>query len=280
MVTVSIAFNIIMAVFGLQGTGYLPMIMMWSLVWGMGGAFVSLLLSRFMAKTMMGVKVIDPQTSDPQLRALVQTVHGLARRAQLPAMPEVGIYASPEVNAFATGPSKSRALVAVSAGLLDRMSADEVEGVLGHEIAHVANGDMVTMTLIQGVVNAFVLFFSRVVAKIVVEQMDSRARGGIYFMLVMIFDILFTLLGSIVVCYFSRSREFRADRGGAQFAGREKMLGALRRLQQNTNMIDVSQKAYATLKISDKPRSVASLFMTHPPLEVRIRTLENASMAI
>src|SRR5690606_24141421 len=130
------------------------------LIWGMGGAFISLALSRVMAKWTMGVKVIPADTTDPQLRELVQTVHELSRAAHLPAMPEVGIYDSPEVNAFATGPSKSRSLVAVSTGLLRRMRPDEVKGVLGHEVAHIANGDMVTMTLIQGVVNAFVMFLA------------------------------------------------------------------------------------------------------------------------
>src|SRR5213592_3282215 len=156
------------------GSGRYGALMVFCLVWGMAGAFISLALSRLMARWFMGVKVIDPRTSDPDLQELVQMVHGLAQRARLPAMPQVGIYNSPEVNAFATGPSKSRALVAVSVGLLNRMNRAELEGVLGHEIAHVANGDMVTMTLIQGVVNAFVMFFARIVGWAAASAMRSN----------------------------------------------------------------------------------------------------------
>ena len=163
----------------------------------------------------------------------MQTVHALARSAGLPKLPEVGIYESDEVNAFATGPTKSRALVAVSTGLLNRMGSREVEGVLGHEVTHIANGDMVTMTLIQGVINAFVMFLSRVLAFVISQAMrsrDDRDSGGgwLQFLLVMVFQIVFSILGSIVVCWFSRQREFRADAGGARLAGRENMINALR----------------------------------------------------
>ncbi len=283
LVTISIVFSIISSVLHLDASqGYLTYLLLFSLVWGMGGALVSLLMSKAMAKMFMGVQVIDPQTSNLQHQRLVQLVHSLARRAHLPGMPEVGIYDSPEVNAFATGPSKSRALVAVSSGLLYRMSEDEVEGVLGHEIAHVANGDMVTMTLIQGVVNAFVLFFSRLIAGVVVDQLDEKIRGIAHFALVMLFDIAFTLLGSLVVFYFSRRREFRADFGGANYAGRAKMIGALRRLQGTIDTIEPDPGAggsLATLKISDRPTSVLSLFRTHPSLEERIERLQKTSLA-
>jgi len=249
------------------------------LVWGSGGALISLALSRIMAKMMMGVRVIDPQTGDPVLRDLVMTVHKLARGANLPAMPEVGIYESPEVNAFATGPSKSRSLVAVSSGLLQRMNKGEVEGVLGHEIAHVANGDMVTMTLIQGIVNAFVMFFARILAFVLANAMRSSddERSGpspmVMYLATMVFEILFSLLGMMVVAYFSRWREFRADQGGAGLAGREKMIGALEALRRGTQLIDESHPSLATLKISGRPGGLMALLASHPPLEVRIERL-------
>src|SRR5262245_13803343 len=203
------------------------------LIWGFAGALISLALSRVMAKWFMGVRVVPPETNDPELRGLVETVHSLARTAGLPN-PEVGVYESPEINAFATGPSESRSLVAVSTGLLHRMGRREVEGVLGHEMAHIANGDMVTMTLIQGVINSFVLFLSRVLAFVVSQAMRSRddREGGFWmqYLLAQVFQVVFSILGLIVVCWFSRIREFRADAGGARFAGRENMIGALRAL--------------------------------------------------
>jgi heat shock protein HtpX len=275
MITLSIAWSLISSFFGIPGTQHLGGLMAWCLVWGMGGAFISLLMSKFMAKMFMGVKVIDPQTSDPQLRSLVNTVHNLAERAGLPKMPEVGIYESPDINAFATGPSKSNSLVAVSSGLLSRMSFEEVEGVLGHEVAHIANGDMVTMTLIQGIINAFVMFFSRIVARVVASQVEEKYSQIVYFVSTMVFDIVFTILGSIVVNYFSRRREFRADAGGAQFAGRQKMVAGLRRLQAQFDQIEPDNGgAVATLKISNRSTGVMALFSTHPPLEERIRRLE------
>src|SRR6202522_4140119 len=177
-------------------------------VWGMGGAFVSLAISRIMAKMMMGVRAIDPNTSDPELQRLVQTVYKLPRTAGLATMPEVGVYDSPEINAFATGPSRSRALVSVSSGLLSRMKQYDLEGVLGHETAHIANGDMVTMTLIQGVVNAFAMFLAWVLAIALSRGLDrDDDRGGnpfIEWMLMNVFQGVFMMLGMIVVCWFSR----------------------------------------------------------------------------
>jgi len=255
------------------------------LIWGMAGALVSLAISRMMAKWMMGVQVVDPNTSDPDLQQLVQTVHSLARGAHLPAMPEVGVYDSPELNAFATGPTKSRALVAVSTGLLNRMNREEVEGVLGHEITHVANGDMVTMTLLQGVVNAFAMFLSRVVAFAIMQAMrgdrDDRdgatVGGGLYFVIQFALEIVFLILGSMVVAAFSRWREFRADRGGAKLAGRENMVAALQVLQQTYDRVDpaTQQNAVAALKISGHPMGLMKLFASHPPLDVRIARLQN-----
>jgi heat shock protein HtpX len=237
-----------------------------------------------MAKWMMGVKVIPPETSDPALRELVETVHGLARGAGLPKLPEVGIYESDEVNAFATGPTRSRALVAVSSGLLRRMGQREIEGVLGHEVTHIANGDMVTMTLVQGVINAFVMFLARVLAFVVSQAMrsrDDRDSGGgwMEFILIQVFQIVFSILGFIVVCWFSRWREFRADAGGARLAGRANMIGALqalRRLHDPEAEAAAAQhsRAFQSLKISGHSGGFAALFATHPPLEERIARRE------
>jgi len=252
------------------------------LVWGMGGAFISLALSRVMAKWTMGVKVISPQTHDPELRELLETVHELARAAHLPVMPEVGVYESSDVNAFATGPSKSRSLVAVSSGLLHRMKPEEVRGVLGHEVAHIANGDMVTMTLIQGVVNAFVMFLARVIAFAITmagrkDEEESQGTPFAYYAVQMVLEIAFMILGSMVVAKFSRYREFRADQGGARLAGRENMIRALESLQKTFESVDpAEQPAIQALKISSKPGGFMKLFSTHPPLEERIKKLRSS----
>jgi len=259
-------------------------LMVFCLVWGMGGAFISLALSRMMAKWMMGVKVIPTDTRDPSLQGLLQEVHELARAARLPVMPEVGIYDSPEVNAFATGPSKSRSLVAVSTGLLQRMRREEVKGVLGHEVAHIANGDMVTMTLVQGVVNAFVMFLARAIAFGLTmagssrdEEESSTSTPMSYYIVTFVLEMIFMVLGSIVVAWFSRYREFRADAGGAKLAGRGPMVQALQSLQRNVEMIDTgAQPAIASLKISSRPGGLMKLFSTHPPLEERIERLMKA----
>jgi heat shock protein HtpX len=247
------------------------------LVWGFGGAFISLLMSRMMAKWFMGVTVIDPNTVDPTERDLVNTVHRLASGAGLFVMPEVGIYEGEELNAFATGPTKNRSLVAVSTGLLQRMDKAEVEGVLGHEISHIANGDMVTMTLIQGVVNAFVMFFARVIAYSVSQAVNNKDMRPLVQMLVTIaLDILLGILGMMVVAAFSRYREFRADAGGANLAGREKMIAALKALQLNLNMPpDTRAPSLSSFKISSRG-GLFAFFATHPPLEERIRRLEMA----
>jgi heat shock protein HtpX len=255
------------------------------LLWGFAGAFISLALSRKMAKWMLGVRVIDPATSNPTEQQLLATVHQLARAANLSAMPEVGIYDSPEVNAFATGPSQKRSLVAVSSGLLNQMSQPELEGVLGHEIAHIANGDMVTMTLLQGIVNAFVMFLARVLAFVLsgLGQNREKSSSGSYFkfnMLVMLFEVVFMILGSLVVAYYSRRREFRADRGGAKLAGKEKMISALQALQRVMAIRDkrVEKPAFQSMKISHHEKSgLVALFSTHPPLSKRIALLNEAT---
>lgn len=254
-------------------------LMVFCLVWGMGGAFVSLLLSRMMAKRMMKVRIIPGNTPDPELRELVSMVHELARRARLPKMPEVGLYESDEINAFATGPTRSRSLVAVSTGLLHRMNRREVEGVMAHEIAHIANGDMVTMTLVQGVINAFVMFLARVLAFAVMAALRSQRGGGwMQFLLVQVFQIALSLLGSIVVCWFSRYREFRADAGGAALSSRDNMADALRALRRFYGQhahpeAQTGGAAFQSLKISGKAGGFARLFSTHPPLEERIARL-------
>jgi len=245
------------------------------LIWGMGGAFISLLMSRWMAKRATGVQLVNGQTGQRDLDWLHQTVARLTQQANLP-MPEVGVYDSPEVNAFATGPSKNRSLVAVSSGLLRSMRPQEVEGVLAHEVAHIANGDMVTMTLIQGVMNAFVMFFARLVAFWVRQSSDSRNAGMISWVVMIVLEIGLGILGSMVTAWFSRQREFRADAGGASLAGRESMLAALRRLASTRELIDPSHQALATMKISGAPKNYMALFSTHPPLEQRIAALENA----
>lgn len=242
-------------------------------VWGMGGAFISLAISRWMAKRAMGVQLVNGQTGNQDLDWLYNTIGHLTRQANLP-MPEVGIYESPEVNAFATGPSRKRSLVACSTGLLRSMTREEVQGVLAHEVTHIANGDMVTMTLLQGVVNAFVLFLARIAAFAVRQAMDSRAANTVAFLVQIVLEIVLGILGSLIVAWFSRQREFRADAGGASLAGRGAMVGALRRLMSTQERVDVNNVALASFKIAGG-RSWLQWFATHPPLEVRIAALES-----
>ena len=276
----------LMIVLSLLGfTGYLTAtgidyaaLMVFSLVWGFGGAAISLLMSRWMAKMAMGVQLVDGRTGQAELDWLHQTVASLARKANLP-MPEVGIYDSAEVNAFATGPSKRSSLVAVSSGLMRSMRREEIEGVLAHELSHVQNGDMVTMTLIQGVVNAFSIFFSRVIANIVRQLVDERISGLVFFVTTILFDIVFSMLGMIVVAWFSRAREFRADAGAAVLSNRNNMIAALQRLMANQALVDHSQPQLATMKISGgKATGLRLLMMTHPPLEERIAALQRPTL--
>ena len=246
-------------------------------VWGMGGAFISLQMSRWIAKRATGVRLVDGRTGSSELDWLYATVERLTRQANLP-MPEVGVYDSAEVNAFATGPSKSRSLVAVSSGLMRAMRHDEIEGVLAHEVAHIANGDMVTMTLLQGVINAFVMFLARLIAYAVRTLGAIRAMAdGMSFMVVIVLQIGLGILGSLITAWFSRQREFRADYGGATLAGKPQMLGALRRLAMNREAVDTSHQALATLKINGT-RGWMVFFSTHPPLEQRIAALERAQI--
>jgi heat shock protein HtpX len=279
-VLVMATISIITSVLGLNryiaayGINYFSL-MLFCLVWGMGGAFISLALSKFIAKMAMGVQVIDP--SNPgSYRNLVQAVERLSKKGNIP-LPEIGVYESPELNAFATGPSKRNSLVAVSSGLLNQMNQQELEGVLAHEITHISNGDMVTMTLIAGVVNAFAMFISRIVSFAISKMVKSELEGIVRFVLTLVFDILFSILGSIAVAYFSRRREFKADYGGASLAGKESMIAALESLKRKYEPIDNRGASLATLKISDK-KSFMSLFSTHPALEKRIEALRNTNM--
>jgi heat shock protein HtpX len=274
MVTLSIVLSL------LGFTGYIDpdgsinhtALMMFAFVWGMGGAFISLLMSRTIAKMSLGVRLVNGRTGHGELDWLYNTVSRLAQQANLP-MPEVGYYESPEVNAFATGPSKRKSLVAVSSGLLRTMRQDEAEGVLAHELAHIKNGDMVTMTLVQGVVNAFVLYLARVIGAVVRNAADERYAYMLSMVVTLVLDIVLGILGMMVVAWFSRAREFRADAGAASLSGREKMIAALRRLQTTTQLVDNREPELATLKISGGRAWM--LFSTHPPLEARIAALEN-----
>ncbi|MEQ6377190.1 protease HtpX [Bacillaceae bacterium S4-13-58] len=287
MTTIVIVWSVITSLTGINGsfeTGGSGLgidytsLMVFSLIVGFTGSFISLSMSRWMAKMMMKVKVLDPEGSlSAQERAVVEKVHRFARAAGLSHMPQVGIYQSAEVNAFATGPSKKRSLVAVSSGLLQAMDEDAVEGVIAHEVAHVANGDMVTMTLLQGIVNTFVVFFSRIVAIIASRLVREEMQVIVRFAAIIIFQILFSILGSIVVSAYSRHREFHADRGGADLAGRDKMAHALRSLKAYVNRASLKDhsddSAIQTMKISSK-RGVVTLFSSHPDLDDRIARLE------
>ncbi len=284
---VILALSLVINVLGLrpylreQGIDYRALLI-FCFIWGMGGAFVSLALSRVMAKRMMGVRLLDPASRIIGDREVVQLVYALARLTGLTQMPEVGVYESEELNAFATGPTRARALVAISSGLLDRMNERQLKGVLGHELSHVANGDMVTMTLLQGVVNAFVLFLSRALAYVLAQVLrgkdDKGFPGGIYFLLQFVLQIVFMVFGAMLVAWASRRREYRADRGGAVLAGPENMISALEQLHRAYDLNEpVAQPALQLLKISSPGLGLFRLFQSHPPLEDRIRRLEESA---
>lgn len=277
ILTITIIFTILPIgnYIGENGINY-GSLLVFSAVIGFTGSFVSLAISRWTAKKMMGVEVIDPNNPKNEHEAsVVEKVHRLSRAAGLMHMPEVGIYYSKEVNAFATGPSKKRSLVAVSAGLLNNMDDDAVEGVIAHEVAHVANGDMVTMTLLQGVVNTFVVFLARIVAFAVSQVVRSEIAPIVHFLAIIIFQILFSILGSLVVFAYSRHREFYADRGGADLAGKDKMRHALESLRAYADRatIDSSQDtSVATMKINGN-KKLSTIFSTHPDINERIKRL-------
>ena len=276
LVVVSIIFNVLglSGTLDAQGIGLdLNALLIMSAVIGMTGSVISLVMSKWSAKRAMGVYVIEqPQNQNEQW--LLDIVSKQARQAGI-GMPEVGIFQTPESNAFATGMSKNSALVAVSSGLLQNMDADEVEAVIGHEISHVANGDMVTMALMQGVVNTFVYFFATVIGHLVdrVVFKTERGYGPAYYITQMAAQVVLGILASMLVMWFSRYREFKADAGGANLAGREKMIAALRALQRGHEAEDLPGQLAA---FGINGGGVRKLFMTHPPLEERIAALQNS----
>ena len=242
-------------------------------IFGFGGAFISLAISKWMAKRMTGAIVIDSPSNNVE-KWLLDTVKKQSKIVGI-KMPEVAIFPSPQMNAFATGASKNKALVAVSQGLLDSMSQGEIEAVVGHEISHVANGDMVTLTLIQGVVNTFVIFFSRVIGHVVdrVILKNQRGHGIGYFVTTIFAQIVLSILASVIVMYFSRKREYVADTGGADLAGHQNMINALRRLGQKEP--EALPEQLAAFGIGEKPKTGwRELWSSHPPLEDRIKALE------
>ncbi|HMM77369.1 MAG TPA: protease HtpX [Gammaproteobacteria bacterium] len=269
--------SLILSLLGVNkpGTDMTPFLVMTALI-GMGGSFISLMLSKTMAKRAMGCRIIE-QPSTPAERWLVDTVARQARQAGI-GMPEVAVFDSPTPNAFATGADRNHALVAVSSGLLRQMGEDEVEAVLGHEVSHVANGDMVTLTLIQGVVNTFVMVFASVLAG-AFDRGDQRngSRGMGYYMGYMIAQTVLGFLASMIVCWFSRQREFRADAGGASLAGRHKMIAALERLQAAHNPAPLPGGMAAFGISGGALKGFAHLFATHPPLELRIEALRRGA---
>ena len=275
--------SIVFQVFGFEGilaeNGVdlnLQALLVMSAVIGFGGSVISLAMSKFMAKRAMGVKIIE-QPANSTEQWLVSTVQRQAQQAGI-GMPEVGIFEAAEPNAFATGMSRNNALVAVSTGLMRKMSSDEVEAVLGHEVSHVSNGDMVTMGLIQGVINTFVIFASRVIGHVVdrVVFKTERGYGPAYFIVSIVAQIFLSILASMIVMWFSRRREYRADAGGASLAGRGKMIGALQALQRQQNPHDLPGE-FAAFGISGGlGDGVKKLFMTHPPLQERIAALQAA----
>ncbi len=262
---------------GAGNTLNLQSLLVFCFVFGMVGSLFSLFISKWMAKRSTGTQLIEnPRTEEE--RWLVATVQELATKAGI-KMPEVGIFPSYQSNAFATGWNKNAALVAVSSGLLQRMSRDEVKAVLGHEIGHVANGDMVTLALVQGVVNTFVMFFSRIIGNFVdrVVFKNEDGPGIAYFVTSMVCDLVLGILASTIVMWFSRFREFRADEAGARLAGKQSMINALRRLQAEHEIPDQMPAEMTALAITEGKRegfSFAALFMSHPPLEKRIEALQ------
>lgn len=270
-----------------QGVGLnFNALLVFAAVFGMGGAFISLAMSKWTAKRFTGARVIEQPRNETE-RWLVETVRHQARQAGI-GMPEVAIYNSPDVNAFATGARRNAALVAVSTGLLQSMSRDEAEAVLAHEVSHVANGDMITLTLIQGVVNTFVIFFARVIGHLVdrVVFKVERGHGPAFWITTIVAEIVLGILASIIVLWFSRQREFRADAGGARLAGREKMIAALERLRLNHEKAAQRNEEYR----ADLPDQIAAfgidgsrgqglrrLFMSHPPLSERIAALRSTA---
>lgn len=265
--------GIVMSVFGVNPNQMGGLLVM-AAIFGFGGSLVSLLLSKFMAKRATGAQVITEPRNHTE-RWLLQTVQRQAQAAGI-GMPEVAVYDGPEINAFATGANRNNALVAVSTGLLQNMTEDEAEAVLGHEISHIANGDMVTMALLQGVLNTFVIVLARVVGGVVDSYLSGNRdgrRGLAYYAIVMVLELVFGLFATMIAMWFSRYREFRADAGGASLAGRAKMIAALQRLELNHGQSTLPSQVQAFGIAGGLGQGLRKLFMSHPPLSERIATL-------
>lgn len=276
MVLLGIVLSVLQGVFGIS-LGNNGVLLVFAALFGFGGSLFSLAISKWMAKRTTGMHLIEKPRNEGEAW-LYDTVRRQAEAAGI-AMPEVGIYDAPEINAFATGPSRNNSLVAVSTGLLRAMSRDEAEAVLAHEVSHVANGDMVTMALIQGVLNTFVFFLSRVLGQIIDQAVFKRGANegpGIgYYITVIVLEIVFGIIASVIAMWFSRQREFRADAAGAQLAGRQKMIAALERLMLNHGQTALPKDVQAFGISGGVGEGLKKLFMTHPPLEERIATLRN-----
>lgn len=275
---VMLVFGLVLSLTGIQSSSVQGLMIMAGL-FGFGGAFVSLLMSKWMALRSVGGEVIEQARNETE-RWLLETVRRQSQQAGI-AMPQVAIYQAPDINAFATGARRDASLVAVSTGLLQNMSRDEAEAVIAHEISHVANGDMVTMTLIQGIVNTFVIFISRLIAQVAAgflsgdrdNEGSSSGNPMVYFAVSMVLELVFGILASIITMWFSRHREFHADAGSARLVGREKMIAALQRLKTSYEPQEAgSMMAFC---INGKSKSFSELFMSHPPLDKRIEALRS-----
>jgi len=279
---VIVVLNIVLRLLGIdritdaQGGLNYTSLLIFAAVFGFAGSLISLLISKWSAKRMVGAQVIQ-QPANPTEKWLLETVAKQARKAGI-GMPEVALYDSPELNAFATGANRNNALVAVSTGLLNAMDKDAVEAVLAHEVSHIANGDMITLTLIQGVVNTFVIFISRVVGHTVdrVVFKNENGYGPAYWITTIIAELVLGILATIIVMWFSRQREFRADAGAAQLENREKMIAALQALQRSAGETNLPDQMAAFGISGHIGHGLKALFMSHPPLEQRIAALRNA----
>lgn len=280
LVVLGVVLFILQSVFGIRtldetgvGLDYGGLLIIAAVI-GFGGSFISLAMSKFVAKRMTGARVIEQPRGETE-QWLVDTVRRFARQEGI-GMPEVAVYDAPDVNAFATGARRDNALVAVSTGLLQRMTRDEAEAVIGHEVAHISNGDMVTLTLIQGVVNTFVVFFSRIIGHFVdrVVFKTEQGHGPAYFITSIFAQIVLGILASVIVMWFSRQREYRADAGGAKLAGREKMIAALERLKRSVDQEHLPDQLQAFGINGNRGGGVKEWFMSHPPLDDRIAALK------
>lgn len=272
---VMVVFGIILSLTGIRSAS-IPGLMIMAGLFGFGGAFVSLLMSKWMALRSVGGEVIEQPRNDTE-RWLMTIIAQQAQQVGV-TTPQVAIYHAPDINAFATGARKNASLVAVSTGLLQNMSRDEAEAVIAHEMSHIANGDMVTMTLIQGIVNTFVIFISRVIAQVASgflssdrEEEGSNGNPLVYFAVATVLELVFGILASIITMWFSRHREFHADAGSARLVGREKMIAALQRLK--TSYEPQEPGTMMAFCINGKQKSLSDLFMSHPPLDKRIEAL-------